>query len=52
MSLKIYRLASETIPFSDHGYLGNVTDSRCAIFNLRLVEHWVPNVRLNLLGNS
>ena len=32
--------------------LENVTDSRCAIFKLELVERWVPNLRLNLLGNS
>ena len=50
--LKIYLLTPETIQFSAPGYLENVTDSRCAIFNLELVEHWVPNLRLNLLGNS
>ena len=50
--LKIYLLTLETIQFSPRGYLENVTDSRCAIFNLELVEHWVPNLRLNLLGNS
>ena len=40
------------IQFSGRGYLENVTDSRYAIFNLELVERWVPNLRLNLLGNS
>ena len=40
------------IQFSGGGYLENVTDSRCAIFNLELVERWVPNLRLDLLGNS
>ena len=40
------------IQFSGPGYLENVTDSKCAIFILELVKHWVPNVRLNLLGNS
>ena len=50
--LKIYLLTLETIHFSAHGYLENVTDSRCAIVNLELVDCWVPNLRLNLLGNS
>ena len=40
------------IKFFGGGYLENVTDSRCVIFNLELVERWVPNLRLNLLGNS
>ena len=42
----------ETIQSFGSGYYKNVTDSRCAIFNLELVEHWVSNIRLNLLGNS
>ena len=50
--LKIYPLTLEMIPFSGGGYLENVTDSRCAIFNLELIERWVPNLRCNLLGNS
>ena len=50
--LKIYLLTLEMIQFSDRGYLENVSDSRCAIFNLELVERWVPNLRLNFLGNS
>ena len=52
MSYKIYLLTLEMIQFSVRGYLENVTDSRCGIFNLELVERWVPNLRLNLLGNS
>ena len=40
------------IQFSGRGYLEHVTDSRCAIFNSELVERWVPNLRLSLLGNS
>ena len=52
MSWKIYPFTLETIQFSGRGYLENVTDSWCGIFNLRLAERWVPNVRLNLLGNS
>ena len=40
------------IQFSGDGYWENVTDSQCATFNLELVEHWVPNLRLNVLGNS
>ena len=42
----------EMIQFSGRGYLEHVTDSRCAIFNSELVERWVPNLRLSLLGNS
>ena len=34
----------EMIQFSGGGYLETVTDSRCAIFNLELVERWVPNL--------
>ena len=52
MSQKIYLLTLERIQFSGDGYLENITDSRCAILNLELVERWVPNLRLNLLGNS
>ena len=50
--LKNLSVELETIQFSGHGYLENVTDSLCAIFNLELVERWVPIMRLNLLGNS
>ena len=50
--LKNLSITLETIQSSGRGYLENVTDSRCAIFYLELVERWVPNMRLNLLGNS
>ena len=39
-SYKIYQLTFEMIQCSGRGYLENVTDSRCAIFNLELVERW------------